>query len=192
MVGLGNPGRKYEGTRHNLGFDIVKSLAAKNSAVFSYEAKVKGNIARVNHLSVCTILLLPLTYMNLSGESVSATLRYYNILLDNMLIVCDDVDLSVGKIRLREKGSSGGHNGLKSIAAHVKCQEYARLKVGIGKPSPERELHHFVLEKFSSAEREVLDRGVVAAVRTIEAWMQVGSEAAQKVVESFLGEVKHA
>ena len=191
-MGLGNPGKRYEGTRHNLGFDVVKACAEKFSASFSYESKVKGNVAKYKNSEGYTFFLLPLTYMNLSGESVSASLRYYNILLDNMLVVCDDVDLSVGKLRLREKGGSGGHNGLKSIASQVKSQDYVRLRIGIGRPSLDEELHDFVLERFSLAEKGILDRGVVAAIETVEAWIQVGSEAAQKVVESFLGEVKHA
>lgn len=131
IVGLGNPGKKYEKTRHNAGFQVIDALADKLSCT-SFTDKFKAKICETFVGSEKVILVKPQTYMNLSGESVVAVMNYYDVFLEDLLVISDDKDLETGSLRIRLKGSSGGQNGIKSIIQHLGTQEFARLKVGIG------------------------------------------------------------
>lgn len=134
IVGLGNPGKEYENTRHNAGFAVMDALAESCSVEIT-QKKFKALIAltRINGEQV--LLMKPQTYMNLSGEAVQEAMKFYRIDVKDILVIYDDMDLAVGKIRLREKGSAGGQNGMKNIISHVHTQEFARIRVGIGKDS---------------------------------------------------------
>ena len=155
IVGLGNPGDEYKNTRHNIGYIFIDHFAQKYNAIID-KKKFNGLYTEVSINGEKVILVKPLSYMNLSGEVVSKFVNYYKIDLNDLLIINDDLDLPLGKIRLRESGSSGGHNGLKNIALHLGTEDFKRLKIGI---SNDRlmDTKDYVLGKFSKDDIEVLD-----------------------------------
>lgn len=174
VAGLGNPGGEYEGTRHNLGFDVVSKLAEKHRFSFQKERKVKGFLAKGEVEGRALFLLKPVTYMNESGVAVAAALRYFEIPLSHLLVVVDDVAIPLGQMRMREQGSFGGHNGLKSIEAHLGVNSFARLRIGVGKQQEGEDLADYVLGRFSQEEKEKLPEILEGAVRSIELWMEQG------------------
>ena len=133
VVGLGNIGKEYENTRHNVGFNVINKLEGKLNLEFNEEKKFKGLISKCNIGSEKVIFLKPTTYMNLSGEAVSAVMNYYKIDINDVIIICDDLDMEVGKVRFRKEGSSGGHNGLKNIELHLSSSKFRRIKIGISR-----------------------------------------------------------
>ena len=135
IVGLGNPGLKYQTTRHNIGFMIIDSIADKFGASFTKDKKLLCQSVKLNIDGVSCLLLKPQSFMNLSGHVVKKTVDYYKINIDNLLVVHDDMDLPIGVVRFREKGGHGGHNGLKSLITCLNTQDFARLKIGIGRPN---------------------------------------------------------
>ena len=164
VVGLGNPDEKYRLTRHNWGFLVVEEMAAAHSLKFRHDATVNGLVTKFEEDAQVVYLLLPLTYMNLSGHAVSALVKKRTIALTNILVVCDDLDLPFGQIRLRAKGSAGGHNGLKSIISSLASMEFARLRGGIGRPQERKETVDFVLDQFNGQEKKVLQNHLKTAV----------------------------
>ena len=152
IVGLGNPGREYENTRHNIGFHYL-DLFAKNLGNTSYQNKFNGDYQKIKLNEEDVILLKPLSYMNLSGEVVSKFVTYYKIKSEDILVIHDDLDMPVGRIKLKENGSSGGHNGIKNIILHLGTEKFKRLKVGISKNS-NIETKDYVLGKFSKEDIE--------------------------------------
>jgi PTH1 family peptidyl-tRNA hydrolase len=180
IVGLGNPGKTYDDTRHNIGFRIVKTLAAKYGISFRPSLiRAKGSIGEGKIRDKNARLLLPLTYMNESGSAVKKSVDYYKIPIDHLIVVADDVDLPLGKTRLKTKGSCGGHNGLRSIESYLGTQEYARLKVGVGGRN-ESELVDHVLGKFTGEEQDALPEIIDRAVKAIELWLAEGVETAMQ------------
>ncbi len=173
IVGLGNPGREYAQTRHNIGFMILDQLAARASVHFRHESKWNAEIA--SHAGV--MLCKPLSFMNLSGEPVSNVSRFYKIEPHETLVVFDDVALPLGKLRLRASGSAGGHNGMQSILVHLGTQAVPRLRVGIGAANG-RELTNHVLGRFTADETPTLDESLACAVDAIDFTQQNGIEAA--------------
>lgn len=159
IVGLGNPGKQYEQTRHNIGFAVIDTLAERLQISLD-QAKFKGIYGSRLIEGEKVFLLKPLTYMNLSGESIIAIMDYFDIDTEDLLVIYDDLDLPVGKIRLRQKGSAGGHNGIKSIIAHLGTQEFNRIRVGINRPSNGMSITDYVLGRFAKEEHE----GVIEAV----------------------------
>ena len=161
VVGLGNPGQRYAGTRHNVGFMALELLASKESVRFKATAKLQGELAEVGFGSSRMRLLMPQTYMNESGRSIRAAMDRFDLSADQVLVLVDDMDLPLGRLRLRAKGSAGGHNGLKSTIQHLGTQDFARLRIGIGAPgrSPEerraRTVSH-VLGSFHQSEQPLL------------------------------------
>lgn len=146
IVGLGNFGKEYEHTRHNMGFDVIDELAARWN-VSSFRKDFEADVAQVTRNGEKIVLMKPLTYMNNSGEAVGAAVRYYKIPVENIYIICDDLDLPPGKTRIRHKGSAGGHNGLKSIIAHLGTEEFNRFRIGIGHPKDGHTVVDHVLGK---------------------------------------------
>ncbi|KHD85026.1 aminoacyl-tRNA hydrolase [Heyndrickxia ginsengihumi] len=171
IVGLGNPGSQYNRTRHNIGFEVIDLLSDRFQSPLN-QTKFKGlyTIAHVDGEKV--LLLKPLTYMNLSGESIRPIMDYYDIAVEDLLIVYDDLDLPVGKIRLRQKGSAGGHNGIKSTIAHVGTQQFNRIRIGIGRPVNGMSVPDYVLGKFSKEEWGSLQPALEASVNACEEWMK--------------------
>ena len=161
VVGLGNPGQRYAGTRHNVGFMALELLASKELVRFKATAKLQGELAEVGFGSSRMRLLMPQTYMNESGRSIRAAMDWFDLSADQVLVLVDDMDLPLGRLRLRAKGSAGGHNGLKSTIQHLGTQDFARLRIGIGAPgrSPEerraRTVTH-VLGSFHQSEQPLL------------------------------------
>ena len=168
IAGLGNPDRQYEGTRHNAGFDVIDRIAEKyNIAVDTKKHRAcigKGIIGGQK-----VLLAKPQTYMNLSVESIRSLVDYYKIDEENeLLVVYDDISLDVGQLRIRAKGSAGGHNGIKNIIAHLGTQVFPRIKVGVGEKPKGYDLADYVLGHFSKAERERMEEGYDNAVRAAE------------------------
>jgi PTH1 family peptidyl-tRNA hydrolase len=189
IVGLGNPGEAYKKTRHNVGFNIVQSLAKKHSLSFKHASHLIGDVAQGQICGKKGLLLLPTTFMNSSGDAVRRCIDYFKIALDHMMVVCDDVALPIGTLRLRSKGSSGGHNGLKSIEAHVHTQYYARLKIGVSSPGQE-ELTDYVLGKFTQEESKTIQEMTEKAIEVLELWIAAGIAMAMKKANTKLQEEK--
>ncbi len=162
LVGLGNPGREYRETRHNVGFMILDHLAARERAEFRPEKSWQAEVARAGDLLLCK----PLTYMNLSGQSVRPLSQFYKIEPAQMLVILDDMALPLGKLRLRPDGSAGGHNGLKSIIEHFGTPAVPRLRVGIG--SAERDAVDHVLGRFALEEKASLEQSLARAIEAID------------------------
>ncbi len=167
IVGLGNPGPRYRATLHNVGFDVVDKLARRHGAGFESSA-ADALIARVRGLGDGVWLAKPLTFMNLSGPAVGVLQRYYRIDLADTLVVVDDVNLPAGQLRIRGDGSAGGHNGLKSIAEALGSQAFPRLRVGVGRGDPRRDLADHVLAKIGPDLRETLDEATRRAADAVE------------------------
>ncbi|MED4204781.1 aminoacyl-tRNA hydrolase [Neobacillus mesonae] len=170
IVGLGNPGKQYENTRHNVGFEVVEELSSRLNIPLT-QSKHKGlyGIGQVSGEKV--LLLMPLTYMNLSGESIRAVADYYQIDLKDILIIYDDLDLPVGKIRLRQKGSPGGHNGIKSTVAHLGTQVFNRIRIGIDRPDTGMSVPDYVLGRFRPEEQPEIESAVKKSADACEAWL---------------------
>lgn len=155
VVGLGNPGKEYENTRHNMGFEVIDHLAVK-LGVKKWENKFNALFARGTHQSCPFMLVKPQTFMNLSGKAVQPLMAYFKAELEELVIVVDDLDLTSGKIRTRMKGSEGGHNGLRSISQSLGTREYKRIRIGIGRPETGESVLKRVLHKARDAEEEIL------------------------------------
>ena len=164
IVGLGNPGRQYEDTRHNVGFMLLDKMAAADGAVFKTEPKFQAHFTK---LSDNTMLMKPQTFMNLSGRSVRQFLAFYKLPLEKVLVVYDDVALPLGHLRFREKGSAGGHNGIKSMIEHLGGDGFPRLKMGIGAAKPGEMTGH-VLGKFAPDERECLENMLATGAEAVQ------------------------
>lgn len=169
VVGLGNPGKKYALTRHNMGYLVVQALAQEQGWDFKEVASFQANVTKGRIGNVLVHLLLPLTYMNESGQAVRRYLDYYKLNPQHAIVVVDDTALSFGTSRVRSIGSAGGHNGLKSIQTHLHTQHYVRLRMGIGREQPNQPLVEYVLDTFSVAEKNELmpfvERGVAIVKR---------------------------
>lgn len=155
IIGLGNPGSKYANTKHNLGFNVVAKIAEKLNVIAQKE-KFKALFAKTIYKGEAVILMQPLTFMNKSGVSVSEVVNFYNLDLEDLMIIYDDKDFDIGQIRIRKKGSSGGHNGVQSIIDALGSNEFPRMRIGIG--SPEYDQISYVLSKFDESEQKVIDK----------------------------------
>ncbi|MGL5245941.1 MAG: aminoacyl-tRNA hydrolase [Sarcina sp.] len=155
IVGLGNPGKEYDMTRHNIGFEVIDYISDKYNIDLN-RIKFKGVFGEGFIDGKKVILLKPTTYMNLSGESIKAVMDFYKLSEDEIIVIYDDISLPVGKLRIREKGSAGGHNGIKSIIQHLGNEKFSRIKVGVGQPTHDLVSH--VLGKFSKDEIDILEK----------------------------------
>jgi len=175
VVGLGNPGPRYAGTRHNVGFDVIDYLA-KTPACSGYRERFEALVAEVKEGEEAVLLVKPLTFMNLSGRAVRAVLDFYKLPVEQVLVVCDDFNLPLGKLRVRAKGSHGGQNGLRSIQEQLGTDAYARLRIGVGQPAP-GDAVDFVLSRFRPAERVAAEDAVATAAQAVLVWVRSGVEA---------------
>ncbi|BCV23520.1 aminoacyl-tRNA hydrolase [Gelria sp. Kuro-4] len=185
VAGLGNPGREYEETRHNAGFLVVDYLAREEKLTFAasdfHAALARGRVAGVD-----VVLAKPQTYMNLSGLAVGALVRWYKLdPSEDLLVVSDDLDLPLGRLRLRARGSHGGHRGLLSIISELGTSDFARLRLGIGRPEGSESAKDKVLGAFSEEEGRILDEVIVAAAAAIRTWLAEGAAAAMNRHNSF-------
>jgi PTH1 family peptidyl-tRNA hydrolase len=182
IVGLGNPGSQYKGTRHNVGFDVVEELARRASIGFE-SAPAEALIAKWRRADEPVLLVKPLTFMNLSGQAVGELARYFKIEVADLIVVVDEVHLPLGKVRARKRGSAGGHNGLKSVIAHL-GDEFARLRLGVGRGGDQRNLADHVLSRFEKDEAAEVERMTTRAADAAEMFIASGIEA---VMNAFNG-----
>lgn len=187
VFGLGNPEKKYEGTRHNIGFDTLALLAQQWDA-----SKPKANFESMASEATIAgervLLLWPQTYMNRSGRAVRLASDYYKTPIEDLLVVCDDFNLPVGRLRMRAKGSSGGQNGLKDIANQLQDEGYARLRIGVGPVPASKDPANFVLGRFSQKERELVDVTLHDAAAAVACWAQHGATEAMNKFNGVGGE----
>jgi PTH1 family peptidyl-tRNA hydrolase len=181
VVGLGNPGKRYERTRHNVGFRVVELLARRHGAS-SWRSKFHGLLA--DCADVRAFLLMPQTYMNDSGESVGPAVAFYKIHVERVLVVCDDINLPFGRLRFRRSGSDGGHNGLKSIIFALNSLDFPRLRVGIGRNG---DAVDHVIGAFNADEESMLSDIVARAADGVETFLRDGADAATAAVNAFGG-----
>ena len=172
IVGLGNPGAQYKGTRHNVGFAVVDELARRASVAFE-SAPAEALMARWRRSDEPVILVKPLTFMNLSGQAVGELARYFKIDPADLLVIVDEVQLPLGKLRARARGSAGGHNGLKSMIAHV-GDEFGRLRLGVGRGDARRDLADHVLTRFDKDEAAEVDRMITRAAEAADTFITSG------------------
>ena len=175
IVGLGNPGARYAGTRHNVGFMVVDSLAESPRAS-RFQSRFQAQVAELIEDPHKILLVKPETFMNLSGRCVRQVVDYYQVPLEDLLVVSDDFNLPLGKIRARARGTHGGHNGLRDIQNHLGTTEYARLRIGVGAPDEDDAVDH-VLSRFRPGERAVIDEAVQKAAQAVLVWVHQGIEA---------------
>lgn len=181
IAGLGNPGKKYEGTRHNIGWQVVDELADKHG-IRIIESRFKGLVGKGVIGGEKVLLLKPLTYMNLSGESIGEAVRFYKIdETARLIVISDDISLDVGQLRLRKKGSAGGHNGLKNIIAHLGSEEFMRIRIGVGDKPAGSDLVDYVLGSFGREEKKILDETKKNAVLAIETIISDGMDKAMNL-----------
>lgn len=180
IVGLGNPGLIYAGSRHNIGFTIVKSLAGYLKVVLKRDNSVFSSVGKAKYGQHNVVLALPQTYMNLSGTAVKALLNKFKVSSADLLVVCDDLDLELGRMKLRSCGSSGGQRGLKSIIEHLKTENFNRLRIGIGRPQNADDAAEYVLSGFLRKEKLLVQEIKEAAVNCCISWLEEGVEETMK------------
>jgi PTH1 family peptidyl-tRNA hydrolase len=173
IVGLGNPGRKYAGTRHNVGFDVLAELARRHGKATA-RARFQGETVEANVEGERAILLCPHTYMNNSGESVQPAKDFYKIENEDLLVVCDDFNLPLARLRFRSQGSSGGQKGLADIIRRLGTEQVPRLRIGIGTPPPEWDVADYVLSKFKKDEQPEIEAAIALAAEAVAAWTREG------------------
>lgn len=177
IVGLGNPGKEYDKTRHNVGYDVVDRLSEVNRIRVD-RIKFKALTGEGTIAGKRVILMKPLTYMNNSGIAVREAMEYYKLNIEELLVIVDDIDIEFGSTRIRKKGSAGSHNGMKSLILHLKRDDFTRIKLGIGRKPPEWDLADFVLSRFSQEERKEVDKMVIKAAEAIGSILEYGIDTA--------------
>ncbi len=182
IVGLGNPGRQYQHTRHNVGFDAIDILSDKLSIRVD-KIKYKAVIGEGNYKGEKIMLVKPQTYMNLSGESVMKICNYYNLKMENLIVIYDDIDTDFGKLRIRKKGSAGTHNGMRNIIYLLQKDDFPRVRIGIGKPE-RGDLKDFVLRRFGKEESDIISDCLERAAQSV---LSIIEEGADKAMNQFNG-----
>jgi PTH1 family peptidyl-tRNA hydrolase len=181
IVGLGNPGLQYVGTRHNVGFMLLDYIARENNVSFT-DSRWRALINKTVLWDETVIMLKPETYMNASGPAVAAVARYYKIPADNIIVIHDDLDMPFGRIKIVSDGGDGGHKGIRSCIKHLGTREFIRIKIGIGRPTTPISPEKYVLSKFEPEECDAIDQRMAFAVDGIRIFMQQGIAAAMNVV----------
>ncbi|XVL44499.1 aminoacyl-tRNA hydrolase [Staphylococcus equorum] len=187
IVGLGNIGKRFEQTKHNIGFEVIDYMLDQNQ--FSLDKqKFKGayTIERIGGEKV--MFIEPLTMMNLSGEAVGPLMKYYDIAIDDLVVLYDDLDLPQGEIRLRQKGSAGDHNGIKSMIQVLGTDQFKRIRIGVDRPSNGMSIVDYVLQKFSKQEMQIMNKVIEHSARAVEAYIE--SSRFDRVMNEYNGEVK--
>jgi PTH1 family peptidyl-tRNA hydrolase len=174
VVGLGNPGRRYQGTRHNVGYDVIDVLEQSVHAG-RFKGRFQAQVAELREGSHTVLLVKPETFMNLSGQCVRQFMDFYQAQPTDLLVVCDDINLPLGKLRVRARGTHGGHNGLRDIQNHLGTTEYPRLRIGVDAPDEDAVEH--VLGRFRPSEKAVIDDSVSLAAQAVGLWIREGVEA---------------
>ena len=183
IVGLGNPGDEHRSTRHNVGWNVADELAERAATTFS-EKKFKARVARGRIASTDCVVIKPQTYMNLSGESVGPAAGFYKLTTSDIVVIHDDLDLDVGRLKLKQGGGHGGHNGLRSLVEHLPDANFLRVRIGIGRPPPQWDSADYVLSRFTKVERPVIESAVKEAADAVEAIIRDGIQRAMNVYNS--------
>lgn len=183
IIGLGNPGKKYEHTRHNAGFDAIDKIAERHGISVN-KIKHKALIGEGRIGTEKVVLIKPQTYMNLSGESVISAYQFYKIDIENIIVLYDDIDLDIGKLRIRKKGSAGSHNGMKSIIKCLNTQDFPRVRIGVSKPEQGRDLADFVLSRVPKDMQVCMDEAIEKAADTVE---EIVSSGIDKAMNKYNG-----
>ena len=183
VVGLGNPGSEYANTPHSVGFETVDAIASAAGVAWVEKRQYKCLWARVSIAGTSCVLVKPQTYMNLSGESVAPIVRYQNATAADLVVVQDDIDLALGRLRIRKGGSCGGHNGIRNVIERLGTSDFARLKLGVGKDRSDVVAH--VLGKFDPVSRKIMDREVAEAVKAVIAIVRDGPDRAMNLFNGF-------
>ena len=183
VVGLGNPGAEYANTPHSIGFEVVDRIAGSCGGAWEEKRQFKCRLCKVQFAGLPVMLVKPMTFMNLSGESVAPVVKYHNAGADDLLVVQDDIDLPVGRLRIRKGGSNGGHNGIRNIIERLGTPDFARLKLGVGKDRANVIAH--VLGKFDPETRRIMDEVVEAAEKAAATVLRDGVEAAMNGFNGF-------
>lgn len=170
IIGLGNPGKQYEKTRHNIGFRVIDEICNRIGAP-PMQSKFNGMYTVIHHPEGKVMFVKPLTYMNLSGECVRPLMDYFNVEIENIAVIYDDLDFSPGELRLRQRGSAGGHNGMKSLIAHLGTDKFNRVRMGIGRPINGMKIADYVLSSFSKEEAPLIEDTIKKSADACEAWM---------------------
>jgi peptidyl-tRNA hydrolase, PTH1 family len=173
VVGLGNPGKEYEGTRHNIGFEVLAQLSARFHAG-RRQSKFRAEVSEVEIHGHKVLLICPMTFMNLSGQSVKAAVDFFKVQLNDLMLVCDDLSLDPGRIRIRASGSAGGQNGLANAIQQLGTDAFPRLRIGIGQAPGTKSAADYVLGTFSKVERAEMDLAVMRAADAVEVWVKSG------------------
>lgn len=180
IAGLGNPGDKYAGTRHNAGFCCIDELSERLMIKVNNKEH-KGLVGKGNYQGEKIILLKPLTFMNNSGEAIKAVAGYYNIALEDIIVIYDDISLEPGHIRVRKKGSAGGHNGMKSIINHLHSEDFVRIRIGVGAKPEKYDLADWVLGRFDKETQEAAKEGIILGAKAANVILSEGCEAAMNL-----------
>ncbi|WP_144987975.1 aminoacyl-tRNA hydrolase [Gimesia aquarii] len=183
VVGLGNPGKKYERTRHNVGFDVLSELAGWHN-ISSFKSQFEAEVGEFSFADEKVLLVAPQTFMNLSGRCVAALVKFFKLPSTDLMVVCDDMNLPVGRLRLRGAGSAGGQKGLQNIIQSLNTQDIPRLRIGVGRPPAGFSGADYVLGRFASNESELITQAVHSAASGIECWVQNGLEIAMNQVNA--------
>ncbi len=177
VAGFGNPGKKYAGTRHNIGFEIVRELG-KRFSCDSWKSRFESESAEFQLDTERVLLLAPQTYMNLSGRAVRSAVDFYKVPLTNVLVICDDLNLPPGRLRLKAAGTAGGQKGLQNTIDQLGTTDFPRLRVGIGRPDEGSDVVNYVLQTFAKSERNLIDETIYRACDATEVWIRHGLETA--------------
>ncbi len=172
VVGLGNPGSRYDGTRHNVGYAVVDLLASSPGAG-RFQSRFQAQVAELTEGSEKVLLVKPETFMNLSGRAVRQVLDFYQLPLTELLVICDDMALPLGKLRFRARGTHGGHNGLRDIQNHLGTTEYSRLRIGVGSPDDDEAIDH-VLGRFRPSEKPIIADALELSAQAVMVWVRQG------------------
>lgn len=183
IVGLGNPGRKYAGTRHNVGYDVIAELVKRTSAGTS-RSRFEADIWEAKIAGEKVLLACPVTYMNLSGRSIQQILAFFKLTPDDLVVVCDDLNLPAGKLRLRKSGTAGGQKGLQNTIDQLGTTEFARLRIGIDRPPGQMDAADYVLAKIKPEDKELLESAVWKAADAVESIVKIGVDLTMNTVNA--------
>lgn len=181
IVGLGNIGKEYDGTRHNIGFDVIDYLGAKKGITVKKKEQ-NGHTGVYHEFGEKILLAKPTTYMNNSGLCVAGLVNFYQVPLAKLLVIYDDIDLATGDVRIRQRGSAGTHNGMRSIIQHLGSQDFPRIRIGTGRPKESVDLVHFVLGRFAKSELPLMENAVAEAAKGIDYFVKDGVDLAMNQV----------
>ena len=183
IVGLGNPGREYQQTRHNVGFDVLAALAERHGGG-KPKQKFDAELVDIMHGDEKLLLVAPMTFMNLSGRAARQVATFYDTPHEDILVICDDMNLDTGRLRLRASGSAGGQKGLADIIRHLGTEAVPRLRIGIGRPPGRMQGSDYVLGKFTKSEREIMEPAILDAADAVERWASEGIQLAMNTVNA--------